>query len=89
MGSFSLGIILGHWGFYLVGFLLWGLIVASGVLLIWGIWKESWKALMASGIAFLVPAIILSTQHGWFSLFLLLPLSAFVLTYYTKKKVKF
>lgn len=88
MEFFSAGFVLSHWGFYLLGTLLWGLIITSGVLFIWGLWKESWKAFLISGLTFLAPSIILATQHGWFSLFLLLPLAAFVLTFYTKKRIK-
>ncbi len=86
MSFFSAGLILSHWGFYLIGFLLWGLIVASGVLFIWALWKESWKAFLISGISFLIPSVVLSTQHGWFSLFLILPLTAFILSFFTKKR---
>jgi hypothetical protein len=86
MGVFSVGFILGHWGFYLLGFILWALIIASGVFFIWGLWKESWKSFLISGLTFLAPSIILSTQHGWFSMFLLLPITAFGLAYYTKKE---
>jgi hypothetical protein len=88
MGVFSVGFILGHWVFFLLGFFLWALIIAAGVFFIWGLWKESWKSFLISGFAFLAPSIILSTQHGWFSMFLLLPLASFGLAYYTKKRLR-
>ncbi|MCL6570517.1 MAG: hypothetical protein K6T88_02375 [Bacillus sp. (in: Bacteria)] len=87
MGVLSVGFILSHWGFYMLGFFLWALIVASGVFFIWGVWKVSWKAFLISGLAFLVPSIILSTQRGWFSLFLILPMAAFGLAFFTKKRM--
>jgi len=75
-------------GFFLVGFILWSLIVVSLVLLIGGFWKKSWKAFLVSGLAMLVPSIMLTTQQGWFSLFVLLPLMVLGLSFYTKKKVR-
>jgi hypothetical protein len=85
MEIFSVGFITSHIGFLLVGLFLWGLIIASGLLLIWGLLKKSWKSLLISGLAFLIPSITLSTQQGWFRLFLLLPLIAFSLAFYEKK----
>lgn len=75
----------GEIGLFVVGFILWGLIVASGLLFLWGLWKRSRKAFLTSGIAILIPAIVLSTQQGVFLLFLLLPVLAFVFAYFTKK----
>jgi hypothetical protein len=87
MNDFLVGIIWGHVGFFLVGFILWGLIAVSGIFFILGLFKKSWKAFLISGVTILVPAIILSTQHGWFNLFYLLPVAAFGFSYFTKKRM--
>ncbi|MDU1847464.1 MAG: hypothetical protein E6778_18195 [Niallia nealsonii] len=39
-------------GFYWFGLLLWLLVGISFLLLIFGLWKVSWKALFISGIVF-------------------------------------
>lgn len=74
-------------GLLLVGIVLWGLIIASALIFLWALWKKSSKAYLWSGLSFLIPAIVLSTQGGSFLLFLLLPVLAFVLAYFTRKKV--
>ncbi len=71
-------------GFVVIGFVLWGLIVGSIVLFIMGLLNRSRKHFLYSGIAFLIPAIILSTQQGWYRLFLLLPVAAFVVSFFTR-----
>ncbi|MDF2903483.1 MAG: hypothetical protein K0S25_1121 [Bacillus sp. (in: firmicutes)] len=86
MEFFLLGFSFGDWGLYLVGFILWGLIIASGILLTWGFWKNSWKAFLICGCTVLVPSIIISTQPGWLRLSVLVPLIAFGLAFYMKKK---
>jgi hypothetical protein len=73
-------------GFLLVGFILWGLMIASVLLFIFGLGKKSWKLFTWSGMAFLIPSIILATQKGLFSLFLLLPLIAFGAAFYMHKR---
>jgi hypothetical protein len=75
----------GNIGFFVVGFILWGLIIVSALSFLWGLWKRSRNAFLTSGITILVPAVVLSTQKGMFLLFLALPVLAFVLAYFTKK----
>lgn len=72
--------------FFMVGIGLWGLMIVSGLLLIYGLWKKSWVSLFISGIASLVPFISLATQKGWFGLFILIPLFIFGLALYLKKE---
>jgi hypothetical protein len=75
-------------GFYWFGLIFWILIGASLFLFIWGLWKKSWKALLMSGIALLLPSLYLGGGENWFRLLVLLPLIPFVLAYYTRKRVK-
>ncbi|WP_342044372.1 hypothetical protein [Bacillus sp. OTU530] len=72
--------------FFLVAILYWVLIGASLFLLFWGVWKKSWKALLASGIALLLPALSLyfGSAEGWFRLAALPPVIIVILAYYTK-----
>lgn len=72
--------------FFLIGILYWILIGASLFLLFWGIWKKSWKALLASGIALLLPSLSLyfGSAEGWFKLSALPPLVILIVAYYTK-----
>ena len=37
--------------FFIVGFILWVLIVVAAACLLLGLWKKSWKYLMSSGLA--------------------------------------
>ncbi|WP_338453102.1 hypothetical protein R4Z09_15255 [Niallia oryzisoli] len=66
-----------------VAVFLWGLIFVSIFLAFWGLFKKSWKAFVWSGVAFVIPSIILATQKGLFSLFILLPMSALGAAYLT------
>lgn len=70
---------------FLMGVLLWGLIIAGIILFIWGLVKKSRLLLVLSGAALLTPAIVLSTQQGWFYLFLAIPLAAFAAAFTVKK----
>jgi hypothetical protein len=88
MNGIVIGTIFSGVGFLVVSALLWLLIIGSVVLLLWGVFKKSWKGILFSGIAFLIPAIILSTQKGLFLLFLLLPFLSFVVAYFMKAKMK-
>ena len=72
-------------GFISIAALLWGLIIVSGISFVVGLLRKSWKAHLLSGLTFIVPGIVLSTQQGYYSLFLLLPLIAFVLAFLIKK----
>ena len=86
MEAFLLGFNWGDWGLLLVGFLIWVMIIASGLLFLWAIWKKSWKSYVYSGLLFLAPSIMLLTQPGYTRLFILLPILAFILALYTKGK---
>lgn len=71
--------------FFLVGFGLWGLILLSAILLIIGLWKKSWLSLFFSGLTLLLPAVILSTQRGWFTFFIFIPLIIFWVAEFTRE----
>lgn len=86
MEDFLLGISIGDWGLIFVGVMVWGMIIASGLVFLIAIWKKSWKSYLISGLLFLVPSIMLFTQPGATRLFILLPLLAFVLCFITKKR---
>ncbi|GKW45800.1 hypothetical protein [Planococcus sp. NCCP-2050] len=75
-------------GFFLVGILLWALVIVSIVLFIYGLWKQSWKTLVWSGAALLVPmlSIFLGGQGIWFRLCIVPPLAIFAVAYYLKQK---
>jgi hypothetical protein len=68
---------------FLIGVLLWFLIVAFVLLFVWGVWKKDWKMIMISGVFILVPSFIFGTAQGWVRLLLVLPLISFSLAYYT------
>ncbi|WP_318502490.1 hypothetical protein [Bacillus sp. T3] len=70
----------------MVGFLIWGMIIASGLFFLHAIWKKSWKSYVYSGLLFLIPSMMLFTQPGYTRLFILLPIIAFILALYTKGK---
>lgn len=74
--------------FFLVGILLWSLIVASIVLLIAGLWKRSWKAIAWSGIALLPPMslIFMGGEGIWFRLCILLPLVLLIAAFLMKQQ---
>ncbi|WP_216829713.1 hypothetical protein [Alkalihalobacterium elongatum] len=73
-------------GLYVIGFLLWGLIVASIISVIIGIWKKSWKSFLFSGLTLFVPAIVLATQPGWLRLMVGIPILLVILAFFTKRK---
>jgi hypothetical protein len=72
-------------GFYWVGLIFWLLIGVALLLLVWGLWKKSWIALLISGIALLLPSLYFGGAENWFRLLVLLPLMPFALAYNTKK----
>lgn len=86
MSDFLLGSIMSSIGFISVAIILWGLIIAAGVLLVIGFVRKSWKALMYSGLAFIIPGIILFTQGGSFRLLLLYPVIAIIFAFVLKRK---
>ncbi|EIM05560.1 hypothetical protein A1A1_15853 [Planococcus antarcticus DSM 14505] len=73
-------------GFFLVGILLWSLVIVSIVLAIIGLWKRSWKAIAWSGITLLPPILLIfmGGQGMWFRLSILLPLLLFVAAFLMK-----
>lgn len=75
-------------GFFLVGIILWSLVIASIVLLIAGLWKRSWKALAWSGITLLPPMLLIfmGGEGIWFRLCILLPLLLFVAAFLVKQQ---
>lgn len=74
-------------GFYWVGRIFWLLIGASILLFIWGLLKKSWKALLISGIALILPSLYFLGAENGFRLLGFLPLIPLFLAYYTRKKV--
>ncbi|PLS17374.1 hypothetical protein CVD28_12475 [Bacillus sp. M6-12] len=74
--------------FFIVGIVYWTLLVFSGVCVIWGFWKKSWKAIMISGYALLLPALSLyfGGAEGWLKLPILLPMLLFWLAYLMKNR---
>ncbi|MCP3763044.1 hypothetical protein NLX67_11665 [Domibacillus sp. A3M-37] len=77
--------------FLLVGFLLWGLLIAAVILLILGLWKNSWQALLWSGIASLPPMLLIASgEDGFiFKLALLIPVAVIAGALYMKKRMTY
>ncbi|MBT2569994.1 hypothetical protein [Planococcus sp. ISL-110] len=75
-------------GLFLMGILLWSLVIAAVVLAFIGLWKRSWKALFWSGVALLLPALLISMdgQGIWFRLAILLPLLLFIAAFLMKQQ---
>lgn len=75
--------------FFLVGFLLWGLLIVAVILLSIGLWKNSWKALLWSGLAFLPPMLLIASgNEGFlFKLALLIPAAVIAGAFYMKKRM--
>jgi hypothetical protein len=76
--------------FFLTGRTLWILIGTALLLLIGGLLKKSWQALLLSGAALLPPTLSLFflDAEGWFKLPVLVPLFLFVLAYFMKKRTE-
>jgi hypothetical protein len=56
------------------------------LLFIWGLWKKSWKALLISGIAFILPSLyFLVAAENWFRILGFSPLIPLFLAYYIRK----
>lgn len=75
-------------GFYWVGFVFWLLIGVSLLLLLWGLSKKSWKALLMSGIALVLPSFYFFGAENWFRIVAFLPIICFLLAYYTRKSIR-
>ncbi|MGK7376857.1 hypothetical protein ACSFXN_03375 [Planococcus sp. 1R117A] len=73
---------------FLMGILLWSLVIASVILFVYGLWKSSWKALMWSGTAILLPTILIFMGDDgiWFRFSILVPIAIFAAAYYMKHK---
>lgn len=74
--------------FFLIGIVLWSLVIGAVVLAIIGFWKKSWKALAWSGIALLPPMLLIfmGEERIWFRLSVLLPLLLFVAAFLLKQR---
>jgi hypothetical protein len=86
MSDILLGSIMSSVGFISIAIILWGLMIAAGIFLVIGFVRKSWKALLYSGISFIVPGIILFTQGGSYRLLLLYPLIAIIFAFVLKRK---
>ncbi|HSP22501.1 MAG TPA: hypothetical protein VLQ20_09230 [Planococcus sp. (in: firmicutes)] len=76
-------------GLFLMGILLWSLVIASVVLFVYGLWKRSWKALAWSGAALLLPMGLIAFDGSgsmWFKLSIVPPLLIFAAAYFMKHK---
>ena len=76
-------------GLFLMGILRWSLVIASVVLLVYGLWKRSWKALLWSGAALLVPMGLIAFDGSgslWFKLSIVPPLLIFAAAYLMKHR---
>lgn len=70
-----------------LGLVFWVLIGGSFLLFILGLWKKSWKALLLSGIAILLPSLYFGFgAENSVRLLGLIPLVPFVIAYFTSKK---
>lgn len=76
-------------GLFMMGILLWSLVIISAALFVYGLWKNSWKALMGSGAALLVPTLLIFMGgHGiWFRLSILVPIAIFAAAFFMKQKL--
>jgi hypothetical protein len=77
--------------FFLNDLTLWILIGTALLLLIWGLQKKSWQALLLSGAVLLPPTLFLffgGGAEGWFKFPVLVPLFLFVLAYFMKKRTE-
>ncbi|WP_129690984.1 hypothetical protein [Gottfriedia acidiceleris] len=72
-------------GFYWVGLIFWLLISSGIILLVWGLRKKSWKTLIVSGVALILPTLYFGGAESWFKLVAFLPMIPFVLAYIIKK----
>ncbi|MEH7347701.1 hypothetical protein [Gottfriedia acidiceleris] len=72
-------------GFYWVGLIFWLLISSGFILLVWGLWKKSWKTLIVSGVALILPTLYFGGAESWIKLVVFLPMIPFVLAYFIKK----
>ncbi len=72
-------------GFYWVGLIFWLLISSGCVLLVFGLWKKSWKTLIMSGVALILPTLYFGGAESWFKLVEFLPMIPLALALIIKK----
>ncbi|PGM53325.1 hypothetical protein [Bacillus sp. AFS053548] len=72
-------------GFYWVGLIFWLLISSGCVLLVFGLWKKSWKTLIMSGVALILPTLYFGGAESWFMLVAFLPMIPLALALIIKK----
>lgn len=58
----------------MAGTIFWLLVVAFGVLFIYGLVSKSWKLLLLSGIAVFLPSLYFLGAENWFRILALIPL---------------
>lgn len=76
-------------GLFLMGILLWSLVIASAVLFVLGLWKHSWKMLAWSGAALLLPMGLIAFDGSgsmWFMWSIVPPLLILAFAYYMRRK---
>ncbi|CAI9391526.1 hypothetical protein ACTQ5K_03300 [Niallia sp. Sow4_A1] len=73
--------------FFWFGLLFWLLIGVSSLLLLYGLWLASWKALFISGLAILVPSLYFLGAENWLRIVVVLPIFPFLLAYRMKKRI--
>lgn len=73
--------------FFLVGILFWSLVLVSPVLIIYGLFKKSWKAIFFSGLTSL-PIVLYLGVGGELRFTLIVPVVLFVVSYLYFKKYR-
>jgi len=86
MHDFFLGTVMSSIGFISIAVLLWGLILVSVIFLVISFVRRTWKSLLYSGIAFIIPGIVLSTQGGIYTFILLYPIISIIFAFVIKRK---
>jgi len=76
-------------GLFIAGIVLWSLVILSVVLLVFGIWRKSWQAVALSGVALLLPSLLIFMGDDglWFKLAIVPPILLFAGAYYMKYKM--
>ena len=69
-----------------IGLVFWLLIGASIVLFVIGLFEKSWKTLLISGTAQILPALYFLGNENWLKAFSLVPLITFMIAYYIRRK---
>jgi hypothetical protein len=76
-------------GLFIAGIVLWSLVIISVMLLVFGIWRKSWQALAFSGVALLLPSLLIFMGDDglWFKTAIIPPILLFAGAYYMKHKM--